>query len=149
MRYIDRTHSPIFDAGFTRLRGDSARESGAGDFNVVLETHSDTHSWMRPAFEVGKEFRLPKDILLRLNMNLGFQHYFQGSTTDVLARFEGAPMDIEPLSLSTDLGDPIYSGVLGIDLMTKNNAALQIYYKASRSEDRDLDTFMLRLVVPF
>jgi len=140
---------PIFDVGFTRLKVGSARETGASGINVMLESHNDTHSWLRPAFEVGKEFRLSRGNLLRFNVNLGVQHYFDGSTTAVEARLEGAPTDIEPMLISTDLGDPIYTSAFNIDLMTKNNTVLQINYKVSRSDDRDRDTSMVRLTVPF
>ena len=140
---------PKFDIGLTYLQADDAAETGLGGMNLVFEDYDETHTWIRPAAELGKEFEIGTDYRLRLNMEFGMRQYLSGNTTDVRARFAGAPGDIEPMAVAEDLGDPRYSGSIGVDLLTVHNVVLQLYYQERWSDHRDADSIRLKLQIPF
>ena len=139
---------PVLDVGVTRLRTETAAESGGGGASLVFEDYTETHTWVRPAIAVGTEFPISSDLDLRLSLDFGALQYLDDTSTEVKARFSGLPADIEPLSISTDLGDPRYSGSIGLDLVGENNVVLQIYYHRAWSDDRDSESIILKVELP-
>ncbi len=139
---------PLLDLGVLRLMVDGAEESGIGGASLVLDDFNETHTWIRPALEAGKEFELGADFRLRANAGFGAQWYLDGSSTDVVARFAGVPGSISPMEFGSDLGDPLYGGSVGLDLISEQGGAVKLYYERAWSKHRDVDGVRLKLEIP-
>jgi hypothetical protein len=140
---------PMIDVGLTQLRVSSASEEGAGAAGFEFADHNEEHIWLRPAIEFGKEFSVTPAYSVRLNLKLGAQKFLSGDSTDVKTWLDGTPMDIDPMSVSMDLGDPRYGGRAGLDIFSKNGFLTQIYYTSNWYDYSDSSTTMLRFQVPF
>lgn len=139
---------PSVSAGWVELRARASAESGAGALDLLLLDNNETHAWLRPAIEVGKHFQLGAAGQLNLNLELSAQEYLTSSTTDVKARLAGAPFEIVPLSVSADLGDPLYRARFGIDFLGSSNMRTQLYIDSGYHGRHDLDSVNLRFEFP-
>jgi hypothetical protein len=139
---------PKFDVGAMRIHADDATERGLAAAGIALEDYRETHGWVRPAVEIGKEFRIGAENRLRLNLEFGAHQYFNNSS-EVHAQFTGAPNGLEPMVLEGDLGEPRYSAIIGVDFLTERNLVLQMYYQRSWSDHRDIDSLRFKLEYPF
>ena len=139
---------PMIDAGMTRLWAERAEEQGAGAISLVFDSYGELHTWIRPAFEVGREFEVGTGNSLRLMLNLGVQKYLDGTQTDVRARLAGAPADVAPMSVGVGLGNPVYSGQLGVEFVSRNDFSARLYLGGSRYDRNDVDAVTFRFQVP-
>lgn len=140
---------PMLGVGVTHLRVDSTDERGAGGANLALENHSDSHWWLQPAIEVGSEYSLSENYALRLNLNLGVKTYLAGDSTDVKSSFVEGAGDVTPMAVPMELGDPLYSAGVGVELLSRGDSSLQLHYAGSWHDHSDTESLSLKLQVPF
>jgi hypothetical protein len=139
---------PMIDLGVLHLRADSASEQGLGAAGLVFDDYDETHTWIRPAIQLGREFELGTDYRLRFNVGVGAQQYLSDTHTTVKAGLAGAPDGIAPISMDASLGDPRYDATVGVDFLTTDNVVVKLHYQRSWSDHRDADAVRLKLEYP-
>ena len=98
--------------------------------------------------EVGKELRVGEESILRVNLKLGLQKYLDGSETDVRAQLAGAPAGIDPLTVGANLGDPLYSSGIGIELFNRDNLLIQLNFGRNYYDHSGIGTTSLKFQIP-
>jgi hypothetical protein len=138
----------MIDLGVLHLRADSASEQGLGAAGLVFDDYDETHTWIRPAIQLSREFELGTDYRLRFNVGVGAQQYLSDTHTTVKAGLAGAPDGIAPISMDASLGDPRYDATVGVDFLTTDNVVVKLHYQRSWSDHRDADAVRLKLEYP-
>jgi hypothetical protein len=139
---------PLLDVGLTQLRARGAQEEGTGGSNLRFESYNESHTWLRPAVEIGKEFKVGAESFVRLNLSINAQKYIDGSATDVNTQLAGAPSGIAPLSVGMDLGAPLYGSKLGVEFFNTENLLFQLYYGSNNYDHSDIRSMNLRFQIP-
>jgi hypothetical protein len=139
---------PMLDFGVTRLNANSAHEEGAGPTNLELGSYDETHLWIRPAFEFGKDLTLEAGTRLHMYANVAYNCFLSQSHTDVVAGFKGAPEGVSPMKVPIDLGN-IVSASVGLDLILTNNVQLGVQYTKALDEEYDVDVVNLKVSTSF
>lgn len=139
---------PVVDVGLTRLHARSAEESGGGATGLLLGAYDETHAWVRPGVELGREFALGGNARLRLHAEAGYLHYFAGDETSVAARFQGAPAGVSPMEVPIDLGSMASYGI-GSTLILAEDARISVIYTRGEAQNYEFDALNLRFSTSF
>jgi outer membrane autotransporter protein len=139
---------PKLDFGITHLKAKDAQEEGLAGVGLTLEGFNETHTWLRPALELGKEFEIGEEYWLRFNLEFGAQYYLNETATEVQAGFSGLPDSVAPMRVESDLGDPRYGASFGVDFIADNGVLLELLYRRDWTDYRDTDTIQFKLEYP-
>jgi outer membrane autotransporter protein len=140
--------TPALNIGLSSMYGDSMQETGAGAQNVVLDSRSETHSWVEPTLAFDHESSLANRKVLRVYARLGVLYYLTGATTEVRAGLEGAPDGVQLMLISSDLDSTHFSAEAGFELIATDRYTLSLSYARQSSDIRESDTGTARITVP-
>ena len=133
----------------TWIHSDGFNESGAGPLNLRVDGGSETFWTARPAIELGNEFELKGDQLLRLYGKLGVTHFFSGTSPSIQARLEGAPSNVSAFTVRGDIDDNIGDLEVGVSLLRHNDMVLRVGYQGLFSSDYRAHGGFARFSMPF
>ena len=139
---------PAIDFGLTRLNAKGTEEIGGGPTGLILGSNDESHGWVRPGVELGKEFALPGTARLRLHAEAGYLHYFEGGVTTAVAGFEGAPAGIAPMEVPVEIGSMATYGI-GSTLMLGDEARISVIYTRGQAQHYDFDAVNVRFSTSF
>jgi hypothetical protein len=140
--------TPSLNLGVSTLRGASMTESGAGAQSTTLSSSSQTHVWLEPALAFGFERNLSNERLLRTYARFSVLQHLTDATTEVRAGLVGAPADLAPMRIRSDLGPTHMIAEGGLELVSTDRFTIGLSYATERSDVRDSGTGTIRVVVP-
>jgi hypothetical protein len=139
---------PTVDVGATHLVQSAFDESGAGAGNLSVLRSSDTHWTLRPALEIGGEWRRADGTLLRPWLRAGALRRLSG-VPEVHATLQGVPAGVGPFSAEAALDRTIGEVSLGVDLLDRGGTVLRFGYAGQFSRHIDAHAASLKVSMPF
>ena len=131
----DRYIRPMIDGGVSFVHFGSFNESGAGGANLQVQNHNENYPSIQPAVEIGGEFKRDNGTLLRPYLKLGVTHFFDGTTPEITASFEGTPEQVGTFTVQGET-DRTYGNItVGVDMLKTNDTVLRLYYNGQFSND--------------
>jgi hypothetical protein len=141
----------MIDLGLTHGRFPGFEESGAGAANLRVESHSESWVSVTPALEIGGETQDASGILLRPYAKLGITYLLSGTSPEITASFQGAPLGVAPFTFTVQNEiDKTYGNLeIGLGLLTRKGVVVRAAYIGSTSQHTRSDTGMIKLSLPF
>jgi len=139
---------PSFSVGTSYLDFGSMTEHGAASQNAVIHGGSETHLWVEPAIGGRYLVNFGSGASLRTFARLGLLQYVSGTSTKVRAGLEGAPLEVAPMRIGSDLDRTHVVGEAGMQFQTPGGFTLGLSYTQRESEIREGGAGSLRFVLP-
>jgi hypothetical protein len=140
---------PMINAGATYMHRGRFSEDGAGAANLTVRSEDETYLSVQPTVEIGGEFSPNGGTLLRPYARVGLTHFLSGTSPEITASFEGAPPGVAPFTVKGDMDRNYLEASIGADLLGVNGTTLRLAYVGISSEHTTLNSFMLKLSLPF
>jgi uncharacterized protein YhjY with autotransporter beta-barrel domain len=138
---------PRLDLHVNHVRGGGYTESGAGPFNLAVESEGGTTFTATPAIEVAARIRLSEGAVLRPFASAGVELIANGDWA-ATARFAGQPAS-RGFRASTPIPDMLGKFTVGADLLNTTNWDLRVQYTAEVGDGYTSHTGMGRLAYRF
>jgi outer membrane autotransporter protein len=139
---------PTVDLGATHVVQSAFDENGAGAGNLSVLRSSDTHWTLRPALEVGGEWRRGDGTLLRPWLRAGVLHRLSG-VPHLQATLQGVPAGVGSFRAEAALDRTIGEVSLGLDLLDRGGTVLRFGYAGQFSRRIDAHAASLKVSMPF
>jgi outer membrane autotransporter protein len=140
---------PMLGLGITQVSRAAFDESGAGGANLQVRKERDTFVSLHPAVEFGAERNLVDGELLRHYLRVGITHFLTNNERQVTASFEGAPVGVEPFTVTTRT-DRTYGDIsLGIDILKRQGSTMRLDYTGQFSRNSSAHAISAKFSLPF
>jgi uncharacterized protein YhjY with autotransporter beta-barrel domain len=139
---------PMLDVDYAHTRVDAFRERGAGHLDLVVKQQSDDYLALRPAIELGYEFRFEGGTALRPFARVGTTQVLEGETQVLRARFAGTPAGVAPFASDVAGEDSFTDVTLGFDLLRAKGVSVRFGYLGQFSSKSDLNSIGLKVWMP-
>jgi outer membrane autotransporter protein len=142
------TFQPSLNLGTSVLWRDSMQEHGAGAQGTVIYGGHETNLWLEPALGLRYETAFGSGATLRTFARLGYLQYLSGTSTEVEAGLSGAPQDIAPMHIGSDLDSSHVIGEAGLQWQASGGFTLGLSYSRQESDLREGSAGSLRFAMP-
>jgi len=139
---------PSLNLGTSLLQHGSMTEEGAGPQNATLEGGSEFHVWLEPALGGQYALSFGSGAELRTFVRIGYLEYLSGTSTKVRAGLEGAPDDVLPMRIGSDLDRGHWVGEAGLQWQGTGGFTVGFSYSHRESELREGGAGSVRFVMP-
>jgi len=140
---------PLIDLGVMHAWFPGFQESGAGGANLSVARRDETYVNLTPAIEIGGETNLKNGLLLRPYAKLGITQFLSGTSPEITASFQGAPVGVAPFTVKSEM-DKTYADVhLGLTVLNNKGQILQVGYLGSFSDHLKANSGVIKLSIPF
>jgi hypothetical protein len=139
---------PSFSVGTSYLKYGDMTESGAASQNAVIYGGDETHLWVEPAIGGRYVANFGSGASLRTFARLGLLQYLSGTSTQVYAGLEGAPLGTAPMRIGSDLDRTHVVGEAGLQFETPGGFTVGLSYTQQQSDIREGGAGSLRFVLP-
>lgn len=134
---------PVLDMAATRLDLGGFTETGGGAANLTVASSKQTVYTIAPSVEMGSEWWLSNDTLVRPFVRAGVSFY-EGNDFALSAGFAGAPVGISPFTINTDTDDVMGVIGAGLDMITSQETVLHLTYDGQLGEHTQIHAFGLK-----
>ena len=125
---------PQVDLNATYVHVSGYTETGAGAFNLVVDGRSETIYSASPALEIGSEFRMDENTLVRPWVRAGAT-LFDDTSSTVLARFAGTPAGLGTLSFTSKTDKAFFDLSTGVNFLWDSGVELRLNYDGRFSKN--------------
>ena len=139
---------PSLGAGFVELRSRASQEAGATALDLQFLDDDETHTWIRPALEVGRTLKVGENSALTMSLELSAIEFLSGSTTNINARLAGAPTTVAPMVVGSELPDSMLRTRFGIDFRGSSNMRTRFFIDSGNQGRNQQDSVNLRFELP-
>jgi uncharacterized protein YhjY with autotransporter beta-barrel domain len=140
---------PLIDLGVTQAWFPGFQETGAGAANLNVARRDETYVELTPALEIGGETSLENGLLLRPYAKLGITQFLSGTSPEITASFQGAPVGVAPFTVEGEM-DKTYADVhVGLTLLNNKGQILQVGYLGTFSDHLKSNSGAVKLSIPF
>ncbi len=140
---------PLIDLGVTQAWFPGFQETGAGAANLNVARRDETYVNLTPALEIGGETSLENGLLLRPYAKLGITQFLSGTSPEITATFQGAPVGAAPFTVKGEM-DKTYADVhIGLTVLNNKGQILQVGYFGSFSDHLKSNSGTVKLSIPF
>ena len=136
---------PMVDFDLTALRRGGFAETGAGSAGLRVHSQTDGVFSLAPAVEVGGQFVIGQDVVLRPFVRGGVR-FFTESDLSATASFIGSPAGAVPFTVSMPLDQTVGEISSGLELLHARGIRMGISYEGryGSSIQRQMGAFTLR-----
>ena len=124
-------------------------ESGVGGANLKVAGRDETTVSARPALEIGGELSFSGGTLARPYLRAGFLQFFSGTTSEITASFQDAPVGVAPFTVSNKLDSTMADLSAGFDILTTGEMVLRLEYSGLYSSNVSSHTGGFKFSYPF
>jgi len=136
---------PMVDFDLTALRRGSFAETGAGSAGLRVNGQTDGVFSLAPAVEVGGQFVIGEDMMLRPFVRGGVR-FFTQSDLSATATFIGSPIGVAPFTVSMPLDQTVGEVSSGVELLHAKGMRMGVSYEGryGSTTQRQMGAFTLR-----
>jgi uncharacterized protein with beta-barrel porin domain len=139
----------MLDLGVSHAWYSGFKENGAGGANLDVRSRDETYVTLTPALEIGGEIRRMDGTLVRPYVKLGVTQFLSGTSPEVTASFEGAPVGVAPFTVQ-GATDKSYTNVdIGLNVLYVKGAIVRLGYSGKFSDHAKSNGAALKLSIPF
>jgi outer membrane autotransporter protein len=119
---------PTVDLGWTWLERKAFDEQGAGALNLSVARQRDDVWTLRPAVEIGGDWRLASGLQLRPFVRVGALHRLSGGEAELQASLQGAAPGVAPFAVTSALDRTIGELEAAVDVFRADQSVLRFGY---------------------
>ena len=135
----DAYFRPLVDLGMTYLHFSGFNETGGGPLSLEVRSHDDLYGTISPAIELGGEFGLQDQTLVRPFARFGLTHFIGDTTPEIGASLASGLDRVGPFRVSTDIGTTFADTAVGLDLLTPGGTTLR--FSANGQFSKELESY--------
>jgi len=140
---------PLLDIGYTNVASEGFTESGSGAVGLIVDSMDYNFVTGRAALQIGGEWVVGNDTLIRPFAELGITRFLRGETPDIRAAFDDAPPNVEPFTQSFEFDENFTDVAAGFDVLWPKSFVARLGFTGQYGNTWDSESWYLKLLYGF
>jgi uncharacterized protein with beta-barrel porin domain len=136
-------YKPIIDLSLTHLELAGFTESGGGGAALTVAGSGQTVFTLAPMLEVGSEWWLSNNTLVRPLIR-GGAIWYEGADFALTSSFAGAPVGITPFTINTDIDEVMGLVGAGVEMINAGDSVLRFSYDGQLGETTQIHSVAIK-----